>query len=515
MPSRQKVRLVEAIAALCIATDLAMGQPLEHGLRRALLAVRLGAEMGLGSEHLSDACYVALLGTVGCAAQGAAMARYLKDEIEFGEQLAVVDPSNSLKVATFLVGKVGAGDPPLRRAQKVAEVVRLGPSHTQAIGRDAAVQLGDFLDLGQSIREAVGQCQEIWNGSGGPLHLKGEQISYAARLFLLAQDVEIFYRLGGIDSAVNVVRERAGKVYDPQIAACFCRAANTLMPGLDAENAWDAVLAAEPAPVKMLSREELDGVAQTIANFVDMRSVYTLGHSPGVASFAEMTAGRLGLPEVDSRDLRQAGLLHDLGRAGVPVVVWDKRGSLTKNDRDRIRRHPSLTELVLARSSALGNLGTLAGLHHERLDGSGYRGASAASMPVSARVLGAADAFQTKLEPRPHRKAMTVAEASREMARLGSEGKLDGDVVTAMLDAAGSSEPGRKRERPAGLSDREVEVLRLAVRGLSNREMAEALFLSPKTVGHHIERIYDKIGVSTRVGATLFALEHGLTQDQS
>jgi DNA-binding NarL/FixJ family response regulator len=85
--------------------------------------------------------------------------------------------------------------------------------------------------------------------------------------------------------------------------------------------------------------------------------------------------------------------------------------------------------------------------------------------------------------------------------------------VAAVLAATGHVPPPRKRELPAGLSEREVEVLRLAVRGLSNRQIAEALVVAPKTVGHHIQHIYDKIGVSTRVGATLFALQHGLVQD--
>jgi DNA-binding NarL/FixJ family response regulator len=121
-----------------------------------------------------------------------------------------------------------------------------------------------------------------------------------------------------------------------------------------------------------------------------------------------------------------------------------------------------------------------------------------------------ADAYQTKLEVRPHRPALSPLRAAEALnERVGDE-KLDGDVVSAVLAAT-----GHRRERPpvpspAGLSEREVEVLRLAVQGLTNRQIADLLVLSPKTVGHHIENIYSKIGVSTRVGATLFALNHGL-----
>ena len=132
---------------------------------------------------------------------------------------------------------------------------------------------------------------------------------------------------------------------------------------------------------------------------------------------------------------------------------------------------------------------------------------------MAGRVLAAADAYQSKLEPRPHRAALAPEAAAEDLRREATAGRLDAEVLAAVLAAAGHVPPPRKRELPAGLSERDVEVLRLAVRGLSNRQIAEALVVAPKTVGHHIQHIYDKIGVSTRVGATLFALQHGLVQD--
>jgi HD-GYP domain-containing protein (c-di-GMP phosphodiesterase class II) len=246
-----------------------------------------------------------------------------------------------------------------------------------------------------------------------------------------------------------------------------------------------------------------------------MRSAYTVGHSPGVAALAEGAARKLGLSGSESSSLRHAGLLHDLGRAGVPVSAWNQTTPLSDQDWERMRRHPSLTELVLARSNALGHLGTLAGLHHERLDGTGYRGISAASQPITARILAVADCYQTKLELRPHRSASAPGTAADELLGEARAGKLDGAVVDAVLVAAGQQVRPGKRPLPAGLSEREAEVLSLTVRGLSNRQVADALVVSPKTVGHHIENIYSKIGVSTRVGATMFALQHGLIAPKS
>jgi HD-GYP domain-containing protein (c-di-GMP phosphodiesterase class II) len=260
---------------------------------------------------------------------------------------------------------------------------------------------------------------------------------------------------------------------------------------------------------------DFNDVAGKIANFVDMRLPYTVGHSAGVASLAAGAARVLGMPEREIRTQRQAGLLHDLGRAGVPVSVWNKTEPLCEDDWQRMRRHPSLTELVLARSTGLGHIGTLAGLHHEKLDGSGYRGLAAGSLPINASILAAADAYQSKLESRPHRHALSPERASDELCEQARQSKLDRHVVDAVLTAAGQRPRAEKslRKLPAGLSEREAEVLSLAVRGMSNRQIAEALVVSPKTAGHHLENIYAKIGVSSRVGATLFALRHGLVQN--
>jgi HD-GYP domain-containing protein (c-di-GMP phosphodiesterase class II) len=265
--------------------------------------------------------------------------------------------------------------------------------------------------------------------------------------------------------------------------------------------------------VRVLSTPEFDRLARTIANFVDARSVYTLGHSPQMAALAETAALRLGLSTGEATVVRHAGLLHDLGRLGIPVTIWDKHDPLTAPEWERITRHPSLTELLLARCQALGHLGTLAGLHHERLDGSGYRGVSASFLSLAAQVLAVADTYQTKRERRPHRSALPPEQAAQTLHAEVKQGHFNEDVVRAVLQAAGHAPPWTQRRWPAQLTDREVEVLRLAVRGLSNREMAEMLVVSPKTVGHHIQHIYDKIGVSTRVGATLFALQHGLVEE--
>ena len=501
-----KIRLAEVVASLALAMDLATGQPLEHGLRRTLLAVWLGEELGLDEEELRTSYYVALLGSVGCILDGSAFAEFLRDEIAVRAKMVTLNPVKQLEVAAFFIREAGAGDPPLRRLSKLFSLSR----QQQAVCRDVALQVGGILDLSPEIKEALGQCDEHWNGKGSVRGLKGDEIHIAARLFILCHDVEVFYRVGGQDAALAVVKDRAGKLYDPEIAHCFGRVGSSLLNRLHSEPAWEAVLESEPEPVRELPEAEFEDVALKVANFVDMRSSFTVGHSPAVASLAEAIGRKLGLASAETRSLRQAGLLHDLGRAGVPVSYWNKPDRLGDEEWEKMKTHPALTELVLARSKNLGHLGMLAGLHHERLDGSGYRGISAASLPISARILCVADTYQTKLEPRPYREAMTAEIAAQEVLKEGKAGKLDDAIVEACLSVTGIPTSPPRRQLPSGLSEREAEVLSLAVRGFSNRQIADVLVVSPKTVGHHLENIYTKIGVSTRVGATLFAVQHGL-----
>ena len=498
------IRLAEVIASLSLATDLATGQPLEHGLRRTLLAIWLSEELGVSEAELSTVYYVALLGAVGCILDGAAVAGYVNDEIATRERMVLLDPSKRLQVAAFFFGETaGQGIPRVRRFFSLSR-------QSQKVCRDVALHVGGLLDLGPAIREALGQCDEHWNGRGGVLGLKGEEIRLAARLFMLCHDVEVFNRASGPEAAIEVVRQRAGVVYDPGLAERFCAVGQGLLARLQVESAWEGVLDGEPQPRRLLSPAEFDDVALKVANFIDMRSSYTVGHSPGVASLAEGAARVLGLPSAEVVTLRRAGLLHDLGRASVPVSAWNKAGPLSPEEWERMKRHPSQTELVLARSSALGHIGTIAGLHHERLDGTGYRGLSSASLPLNARILAVADTYQSKLEARPYRDAVRPEVVADQMRTLASEGAFDREAVDAVLSAAGESPLRRNDALPGGLTEREAEVLRLAVKGLSNRQIAEALVVSPRTVGHHIENIYGKIGVSTRVGATLFALQNGL-----
>ena len=220
------------------------------------------------------------------------------------------------------------------------------------------------------------------------------------------------------------------------------------------------------------------------------------------------------MPASEVVDIRRAALVHDLGRAGVPNGVWDRPGPLTTADWERVRLHAYYSERTLTRAAPLKRLAELAGAHHERLDGSGYhRGSRAAHLDPGQRILAAADSYQAMTQPRPHRPARAPADAAAELRREVAAGRLDRDAAEAVLEAAGFVRESGRRAWPAGLTDREVEVLRLICRGSPNRLVAAELSISPKTVGRHVENLYNKIGVSSRPAAALFAVKHGLLDD--
>jgi HD-GYP domain-containing protein (c-di-GMP phosphodiesterase class II) len=207
--------------------------------------------------------------------------------------------------------------------------------------------------------------------------------------------------------------------------------------------------------------------------------------------------------------IRRAGFVHDLGRVAVHARIWQKPGPLTADEWEQVRLHPYHGERVLSRSPFLSALSPVAGAHHERLDGSGYhRGATAPELAFPARLLAAADAYHAMTEPRPHREALLPERAAQVLAEEANAGRLDPDAVAAVLEASGERVP--RLEHPAGLTEREAEVVAMLARGLQTKQVAQTLGISVKTADRHIQNAYRKIGVSSRAAATLFAMEHGL-----
>lgn len=510
------IRLAELMAALSLATDLGMGQPLEWALCACVLALRLGEALGLGEQQQREVYYQALLRYIGCNAETHMLAALAGDEIALRTDIALIDTGNPAELIGTMarhIRQANAGASRLELAQAVVRNLVASARFTPSFFSghcEVAQRLATRLGFEEQIVHALGQLYARWDGKGTPA-LKGEAIAPAVRIVSLAQDMVTFHRLGGVDAALDIARRRSGGAYDPALAERFCRAAPSLLAGLDGEPSWESVLALEPGPRVFLTEAQLDSACRAIADFADIKSPYTLGHSPGVAELAAAAARGCGLTADDAAAIRRAGLLHDIGRVGVSAGIWGKAGPLSNREWEQVRLHAYHTERILSRPAALARLGGLAALHHERLDGSGYhRGAPAAMLSPSARILAAADVYHAMTEQRPHRAAVPVEQAAAELRREARAGRLDPDAVSGVLAAAGHPARASRRELVAGLSARELEVLRLLARGSSTKQIGAALTISSKTADNHIQHIYAKIGVSTRAGATLFAMENDL-----
>jgi HD-GYP domain-containing protein (c-di-GMP phosphodiesterase class II) len=510
--TRPDVRLAELVAMLSLASDLGMGQPMEHAMRTCLIALRLGDELGLDGEQRESLYYVSLIGWVGCHVDAYEQAKWFGDDLALKGDSLLRDMSGLAPLA-FMAAHLGAGGSSFDRLRTTARFLIGG----QADARDmianhwyAADTLAGQLGLDAQTRATLSQTFERWDGKGVPRGCRGQEILLASRIVHIADVLEVFHRIAGEAGAVAVARQRNGTQFAPDVVDVVTTHVDTLFQGLDDVTTWDAVIAAEPGLGRVLSPDQLDSALEAVADFIDIKSPFTLGHSRGVADLDASAADALGWGADEARHLRRAGLLHDIGRLGVSNSVWDKPGELSAVESERVRLHAYLTDRMLAASPSLADLGTTARQHHERLDGSGYpRGLHAESLTAPGRLLAAADAYHGKLEPRPHRAAYPPHDAARWLREEVRAGRLEGDAVDGVLVAAGHPHL-RRKAHPSGLTGREVEVLKLLARGLTTKEIAADLVLSPKTVSRHIEHIYLKIGVSNRARASLFAVTHGL-----
>ncbi len=503
------------LAALSLATDLGMGQPLEQALRVCLLALELGRRVGCDGVVLSDVYYLALLEHLGCTSSAPEIAALNGgDDLAFRRRgIALAHASTGEFLREFV--RHTAEDLALSERVRVVTAGIVGGNkafqRVVAAQCEGAARLADGLGVSEELRRGLSHFYERWDGKGVPGGVAGEDVSLAQRVVTVAHDAVVLSRLQAPSAALDAVGRRRTGAYDPAVCDALLADGELLLRDADGGDVWEHVLEVEPQPARTVSEEGLAGVVRGFADFADLKAPFLMGHSRAVAALAGAGARSLGCEHDIVAAVTRAGLLHDLGRVGVPNGIWEKRGALDGSERERVRLHPYYTERVLARAPVLARVAVSAGCHHERLDGSGYhRGVGAAQLPIEARLLAVADAYDAMTHARPYRPALDPARARSELRAEVDGGRLDQRAVNAVLEAAGAPPVRVSRAWPAGLSDREVEVLRLLARGKTNRQVAVELVIASKTVGRHVENIYAKTGLCTRAGAALFAAEHEL-----
>ena len=511
------VRLSELLASLSLATDIGMGQPMEQALRTCLLSLGIARGLGCSDGECEDVYYLALLRFSGCTAHAHEDAiENGGDEMALRGALAPILGAQGREAIGQYLRHLGEGLPAPTRARLIVAALTGGPRKQREIVAstcEVAQMMARRLGLGEGLVSALGYAFEHYNGKGMPRGAKDEEIPISARISAVARDCDVFYRVEGWDLAEEALKQRRGRAYDPRVTDAFLEEGRRLLGELEDRPVWDAVIAADPTTIS-LTGPRLDEALRCIGDFADLKCSFTRGHSPKVVSLSEAAGAGMGLSAAEVAPVRAAAQVQEIGKTGTPNGILEKPNPLSPNEWERIRLHTYLTERILARSDALAEASALASAHHERLDGSGYhKGAKGGQIARGARVLATADAYVAMTSERPWRPARSPSEAADQMKKEVADGRLDHAAADAVLAAAGQATRSRRGTWPAGLSDREVEVLRLISRGNSNREVADLLVISPKTVGRHVENIYAKVGVSTRAGATMFAVQHDLVSD--
>ncbi|MFO0930991.1 MAG: HD domain-containing phosphohydrolase [Gemmataceae bacterium] len=506
-----EVRLAELVASLSLATDLGLGQPQEHVLRQTVIATRLAAAAGMAPEHQAAAFYVSLLAWMGCVADSHELAHWFGDDLQMRADSYQVDKVGP-GMARFLLGHLAQGQPALQRitmvgrflAQGVAEMPKLFVSHCQT-----ASDIADRLDLPPEVRAALLDAFERWDGKGVPGRARGTQIQPVMRVVHIADDAEVRSPHRWRRRRAGDVAQPPGTEFDPELVDVYARS-DEIFGGLDTVDAWASVIGGCASLDRTIPDAELTAVLRVFADYADLKSPWFLGYSRRVAELTAAAARAAGLSADDVALAERAALVHRIGAIGVSTGIWNKPGPLTIAERERVRTVPYLTERVLCRQPRLCEIGAVAAAGHERMDGSGYpRGLTGTAIPAPARLLAAAAVYQALGEDRPHRTALARADRAEALRAEVTAGRLDGAAVGAVLTAAGCR-PTRRTPLVAGLTGRELEVLEQLVRGSSNRQIAQHLSITPRTVGTHVEHIYTKIGVSTRGAAAMFAMRHGL-----
>lgn len=411
-----------------------------HSIRACWIGMQVAQAVGVEESLADDLYYALLLKDAGCSANAAQVSSWFgTDDHTVKMDLKQTNWSRMHEAVLYAVKHAA---PQERFSRRLGQMVQLSgrgfKGARQLVEMRCTRGAAIVRSLGWSgdVPDAVLNLDEHWDGQGHPRGAKGEEIPFMARVMLLSQTAEIFWRTRGSDGARQVVRERRGTWFDPALVDTFLKLTENpeFFVQLSQVDSPQSIRAAFPKMAAGFQgiRDVLK-TAEIFGQIVDAKSPWTRLHSIRTAHYAKKIAGAMGLPEEETDVVMLAGFFHDLGKLGVSNLILDKPGRLSAAERVAMEAHPQLTFRILEPLSDLRPIAEGAACHHERLDGSGYyQGLSGSDIPLSAQIVATSDVFDALTAERPYRPGLSPDEAFAIM-RLDAGGKLNGEVLDALM----------------------------------------------------------------------------------
>ena len=414
------------IGALSYALDLTEGAHPGHAIRTCLLGMRIGAELRLSPVELSDLYYALLLKDAGCSSNASRLHQIVGgDEIHAKAFTKTNDWTRyEWRQFRFLLEFVHSGEPFVDRVRAIGSMVRNSSENAAELFGLRCFQGGSVvksLGLGEGVAQAIYNLDEHWDGRGYPSRLRGDKIPRLAQIVSLAQTLDVFHQQFGATAALDCMRRRSGRWFDPDMirAALALILRGELWEELDHPELRQRVAALEPESLTLIADEDgIDRICVAFSEVVDAKSPSTYTHSVNVAKIAVALGECLGLGADELVTLRRAGLLHDIGKLSVPNSILDKPGRLTPEEWECVKKHPFYTHQILARIPTFATITEIASSHHEKLDGSGYhRGMRGDDLCRSMRILAVADMYEALSAKRVYREALNHDEVMRILCK--------------------------------------------------------------------------------------------------
>jgi len=506
--------LTEGLGVLAMAADMATGRPKGSGLTAAIVAAEFARRIGEDLSFQKDAYFLAAVRFIGCTitSHETGMMAMLDDQ-GFAVATMLGDWADREDLKRYLGRFIALDAPEEERDQTFNMICDVLPDaagdFTAAHCRQSFL-LAKRLPVSQEVLNCIPYYYARWDGK--VLTKGGLAVPRLSRLVRITELAELVRRLENADRAKEVVAAKLGHELDPELGAAFLTHADAIFEVASATPEFEAFIAAEPGDPILMTDKCREVLAEVGADMTDHKANHFRSHSRRVAALSAAAARVAGMGPEQIDTLRQAALVHDIGKCAISNRIWYKSAPLNVSEQLEMEGHSFQTEFILSHGAPFKPYAHIAACAHERADGSGYHRRVPLS-DVACNILAVANTYDELIRGSLNTAAVTESEAAKQLTQAAADKKFLPTAVTAVLKAAGHRDRELHIAYPFGMTRREVQVLARLAKSETTAELAEALSISPKTADHHIQNIYNKTGIRARPALALLALEHGIVMD--